>query len=33
MKERALTEEWLAAAEAKWIEATEALEIAQAAAA
>ena len=33
MKERALTEEWLAAAEAKWIEATEALEVAQAAAA
>jgi ATP-binding cassette subfamily F protein 3 len=32
MKERALTEEWLAAAEAKWIEATEALEVAQAAA-
>jgi ATP-binding cassette subfamily F protein 3 len=33
MKERALTEEWLAAAEARWIEATEALEAAQSAAA
>jgi ATP-binding cassette subfamily F protein 3 len=33
MKERALTEEWLAAAEARWLEATEALEAGQSAAA
>jgi ATP-binding cassette subfamily F protein 3 len=33
MKERALTEEWLAAAEARWLTATEALETAQATAA
>jgi len=33
MKERALTEEWLAAAEARWLTATEALEASQAAAA
>ena len=33
MKERALTEEWLAAAEARWLEATEALEAGEAAAA
>jgi ATP-binding cassette subfamily F protein 3 len=33
MKERALTEEWLAAAEARWLTATEALEAGQSAAA
>jgi ATP-binding cassette subfamily F protein 3 len=33
MKERALTEEWLAAAEARWLAATEALEAGQSAAA